>query len=67
MDKSHAYGQNMDLYINTYFMTSDSAKYILTPEAYGANNFPPEASRWRQAHAQRQHDICVHLPAPFLH
>ncbi len=56
----------MDLYINTYSMTLDSAKYLLTPEAYGANIFPPEASRWRQAHEQRRHDVHVHFSAPSL-
>ena len=52
MDKSHAYWENMESYINTYFVTFTSAIIVITMEAYGVTFFPPEASGQRQACTQ---------------
>ncbi len=53
MDESHAFTENMELYINTYFLTCYSVKYLFSMESSGATICPPEVSRWREALEQR--------------
>ena len=50
----------------TLFCYYTSANYSLTTEHTGASVFPPEASWWREALAQRDPAELVNLTQPFL-